>query len=277
MINSDYIVKASQREDIYQRDRSEENLHALMLALMRCGEEHFYLKEFEDAKKLYQKAAEYAEASEYLQTSMQIQRNLSDCYLKMGDACREQHENATAGAFYEKAMHLRETVVDQTGTLADRRVFCICCEKAAGAFDSQNRPDEARTCLERSLMVRKQTVAEDPKDYDRWALAALYDSLGMHYELRKDRETANDYYKEGLQLCQQLVTDSDTHQHREMLAYAYYNTAATTEERMDRKYYFQKAYEFLVQLHTERPNVEKYRKALEVIRIQKKLRSFWEE
>lgn len=277
MISSDYIVKARQKEDRYQNDRSEENLHALMLALMRCGEEYFHLKEFEDAKKVCQKAAEYAEASEYLQTGIQIQRNLSDCYLKMGDACREQHKNAAAGAFYEKAMHLQEKVMDQTGTLADRRVFCMCCEKTAGAFDAQNRPDEARTCLEKSLTVRKQTVAEEPKDYDRRALAALYDALGIHYELRKDRKTANGYYKEGLRLCQQLVTDSDTHQHREIMAYACYNTAATTEEPMDREYYFQKACELLQQLHRERPNVEKYRKALERIRIQKKLRSFWEE
>lgn len=194
MIMSDYIVKASQQEVVYQRDRSEENLHSLMLALMRCNEEYFYLKEFEEAKRVCQKATEYAETSEYLQTGIQIQRNLSDCYLKMGDACREQHEKATSGAFYKKAMHLRETVMNRTGTLEDCRVLCICCEKAAGAFDSQDCPDEANACLKKSLMVRKQIVAEDPKDYDRRMLAALYDSLGIHYELRKDQQAANDYY-----------------------------------------------------------------------------------
>lgn len=266
MIRSDYIVKASRWEDIYQKDRSEESLHGLMLAFMRCGEEYFYLEGFEDAKKSYKTAAEYAEKSGYLQASVQIQRNLSDCYLKLGDACREQHKYITAGTFYEKAMQLRETVVAQSDTLADRRVFCICCEKAAGAFDSQNRPDEARACLEKSLTVRKQIAAEAPKDYDRRMLVTVYDSLGTHYELRKDRQTANDHYKEGLRLCQQLVRDSETHQHREMLAYAYYNTAVTSPRSSDRKYLFQKAYALFEQLNAEDPQREKYKKALAVIR-----------
>lgn len=277
MIESDHIVKASQREDVYQKDCSEENLHTLMLAFMRCGEEYFYLEEFEDATNAYKKAAEYAEKSEYLQTGVQIQRNLSDCYLKLGDICREQLQTAASGIYYEKAMHLRQLVMEQTGTLADRRVFCMCCEKAAGAYDSQDRPDDAKRCLEKSLAVRKRIVAEAPKDYDRRMLAAVYDAWGIHYERRNDRRAANDCYKEELQLCQQLVGASDTHQNREMLAYAYYNTAATTEEYMDRKYLFQKAYALFERLNAENPQSEKYRKALAVIRAQLMLRAVMDE
>ena len=277
MISSDYIVKARQKEDSYQNDRREENLHTLMLALMRCAEEHFCLKEFEDAKNAYIKATEYAEESEYLQTSVQIQRDLSECYLKMGDSCREQHENAAAGTFYEKAMLLRERVMGQTGTLADRRVYCMCCEKAAGAFDSQDRPDDAKRCLEKSLTVRKQIAGEAPKDYDRRMLAAVYDCLGIHYELRKDRKAANDYYKEGLRLCQQLVSASDTYQNRELLAYAYYNAASTSDQNLERRTFFRKTYELFEQLNAENPQREKYRKALAVIRAQLRLRSMVDE
>lgn len=70
---------------------------------------------------------------------------------------------------------------------------------------------------------------------------------------------------------------SEENLHALMLAYAYYNTAATSPQHSDREYYVQKACELFEQLHRERPTVEKYRKALEHIRIQKKLRPFLEE
>lgn len=76
------------------------------------------------------------------------------------------------------------------------------------------------------------------------------------------------YYKEGLHLCQQLVSASNTHQNRELLAYAYYNTAATSPQSSDRKYFFQKAYEIFEQLNAASPQREKYKKALAVIRAQ---------
>lgn len=268
MSEPNYTEKARHQEAVYQKNCNEKSLYELMRAFMYCGEKYFYLSEFKNAKNAYKKAVEYAEKSDYLQTSIPIQRELADCYLKIGDICRKQHENATASTFYEKAIHLQKTVVDKTGTLTDYRVFCICCEKAAGTYDTQNRPDDARICLEKSLIVRKQLVAEVSKDYDLKALATLYDSLGIHYELRKDQQTANDYYKEGLQLCQQLNSASDTQQNRELLAYAYYNTATTSPQSLDRKFFFQKAYEIFEQLNAASPQREKYRKALAVIQVQ---------
>lgn len=269
MIEPDYMEKARQQESAYQKDRSEKNLYKLMCALMLCGEKHFHLNEFEDAKSIYQEAAKYAEMSEYLQTDIPIQRELADCYLKLGDACRKQMEIASSGIYYEKAMHLRQKVMDQTNAIEDCGVLCICFEKAGGVHRAEKRLTEAQACFEKSLRLRRWIVEKNPTDYHRRALAASYGFLGNLCRDRNDYEAANGCYKKELHLCQQLVADSNTHPNREVLALSHYKVATTLpkEQRAERKVHLQKSYELFTQLSAEAPEVKRYRHMLTDIRF----------
>ena len=222
MMGPDYAQRIGRCESAYRLNPDIQNLHQLMLALIRCGDMRFYMKAYDEAASVFRKAIQYTESSEHL-TAIEIQRDLAECYTKLGDTCQEQKDLVMACGHYEKSMHIREAVTAQSGAVADIRVLCICCLKTAGAYENQDHPKDAEACLKKCLELCMQIAAQSPKEYDLQLLARVYDAWGIHWEIAKNLSEANKQYQEGLRLCLQLVGASDSHQNRELLAFAYYN------------------------------------------------------
>ncbi len=244
----------------YQQDPNEQNLHILMLACCRCGDSSFAERDYEAAQSAYQYAADLGEQFEQLQTSILIRRDLSDCYGKTGDACREQFHIASSGLFYEKAMRLRQSAAEQTGTVEDCQALCLYCEKTAGVHRAIKRLSDAKACFEKSLRLRRWIVEKDPADHHRRALAAVFGFLGDLHRDSNDYPAANACYQEELRLCQQLVADSDTHPNREVLALSHYKVATTfaKEQHGERQTHLQKSYALFTQLSKEAPQVLRF-------------------
>lgn len=252
----------------YQQNPNEQNLHSLMLACCRSGDGCFAEKNYEATRTAYQYAADLGEHFAQLQTSILIRRDLSDCYQKTGDACRELFQIKISGLFYEKAMQLRQSVAEETGSLQDFQALCLCCEKTGGVHRAMKRLAEARACFEMSLRLRRWIVEQDPADHQRRAFAAVFGFLGNLHRDNDDYLAANACYQEELQLCQQLVTDSDTHPNREVLALSHYKVATTfaREQHDERQHHLRRSYALFTQLSEEAPEVPRYRNMLSDIR-----------
>lgn len=118
-----------------------------------------------------------------------------------------QELEAQADNYYQCCISTAKKLADETGSVADLRTLIEAHKRVANHYHNyRNNKEAAITHYHELLRISKliATITDDLQDLCN--ISEYLDDLGTLYELRKERETAKQYYKEALDNACALVS-----------------------------------------------------------------------
>jgi tetratricopeptide (TPR) repeat protein len=152
-----------------------------------------------------------------------LQRTLSNDYLKAGDICRKKGQYAEAQQLYAASLEIRKKLVELDPDDPDlQRSLSFAYERSGDLFSEQDLLPEAKKAFNSSIFIRDKLARKDPDNQQKqrdlwvafWRLSDIMERQGSMDALVFWRATYNvllDMKKKG------FVISDDDEQHFEFL------------------------------------------------------------
>jgi serine/threonine protein kinase len=149
---------------------------------------------------------------------------LATTYSNLGLVAKQRGERVAAGTWFRRATALAEPFVDEFTADAKLLALLAAAHNNLGSLQEPTEPTAAGVTYQRAIELQLRLCRLEPlKQLHQSELARLYNNLGYAAALASDWGSAEQAYREALELQKILVKRSPAESHRRDLAVTYNN------------------------------------------------------
>ncbi|MCR4673355.1 MAG: toll/interleukin-1 receptor domain-containing protein [Lachnospiraceae bacterium] len=179
----------------------------LLLSYRKFGDISLKEGRTADAKELFRKSLELAEAKARSSGSADDRRYLMQAYERMGDICQSEEDLKEERKWRFKSLSIAEELAKETGTELERRNMiinysnygCLC-------MDDKDMP-EAKSWLLKALSLAETLSSEYPTQKNRWQVSYITGQLGWNCKLTGDLSEAKEWFFKSYKLRAALAAE----------------------------------------------------------------------